>query len=201
MVTLRPYQTDCLQAITGAWRDGVNRLLVSLPTGTGKTVVFAHLPQALGLNRKMLVLAHREELLEQAREKIVAANPEARVEIEQAERKADPGADIIIASVPSIGRNRSKRIEKFDPADFGLLICDEAHHAVAPTYRNVFDHFGLSNGRERPRNQDLLLVGFTATPRRGDHVGLEEVFDEIVYHRSIKEMIRQGYLAPITGYR
>ena len=90
---------------------------------------------------------------------------------------------------------RSKRIERFAPKDFGLLICDEAHHAVAPTYRNVFSHFGL------PDNKDLLLVGFTATPRRGDHVGLEEVFDDIVYHRSIQEMIRERYLCPITGYR
>ncbi len=195
MLTLRLYQTECLEAITQAHREGKNRLLVSLPTGTGKTVVFAHLPQVLELHKKMLVLAHREELLEQAAGKILAANPEARVEIEQAERRADPEADVIVASVPSIGREGSQRIARFDPAEFGLIIADEAHRAIAPTWRNIFDHFGL------PENKEILLVGFTATPRRGDGVGLEEVFDEIVYHRDIREMIREGYLSPITGYR
>ncbi|MBI4332608.1 MAG: DEAD/DEAH box helicase family protein, partial [Chloroflexi bacterium] len=135
MLTLRPYQVECLEAIQIAHSSGKNRLLVSLPTGTGKTVVFAHLPRCLSLHKKMLVLAHREELLEQAAEKIRAANPGARVEIEQSERRANPGADVIVASVPSIGREGSQRIARLNPSDFGLIIADEAHHAITPTWR------------------------------------------------------------------
>ncbi len=198
MITLRQYQQDCLDAILKARKERVLRQLVSLPTGSGKTEIFAQLPATLNkYGGKMLVLAHREELLEQARDKISRANPGVRVEIEQAARVASGNADIVVASVPSIGRGwgENKRINKFAPTDYNAIICDEAHHAVAETYKNVFRYFGV--GQEG----HPFLIGFTATPKRGDGKGLEECFDQIVFHRDIKAMVKEGWLCPINGYR
>ena len=124
---LRDYQIDCQTAIKDSFDKGVNRQLVALPTGTGKTVIFAGLPQTLGVS-KAIVLAPREELLDQARDKIQAVNPDLRVEVEQADRHASAWADIVVASVATIGRKDSPRIERFDPASYPLIICDEAHH-------------------------------------------------------------------------
>ncbi len=198
MITLRQYQQDCLAAILKARLERVLRQLVSLPTGSGKTEIFARLPAILNkYGGKMLVLAHREELLEQAKDKISRANPGVRVEIEQAARRAGPNAEIVVASVPSIGRGwgNNKRISKFRPEDYNAIICDEAHHAVAESYKNVFKYFGVGE-QGRP-----FLIGFTATPKRGDGKGLEECFDQIVFHRDIKTMVQEGWLCPINGYR
>src|SRR5215510_9247759 len=150
---LRPYQEECLDRIRARYREGARRLLVSLPTGTGKTVVFAAMPTFFEMKKRMLVLAHREELLEQAAAKFAATAPELTVGIEQGSRSA-------------------------------------------ATYRRVFDHFELfAEGSKR------LLVGFTATPRRGDNQALSEVFEEIAYARFLPEMVRDGYLCPIRGWR
>ena len=161
----------------------------------GKTVVFSGLPSFLQENRKTLVLAHREELLEQARDKFESVNPGAFVDIEQADRYASDFANIIIASVPTLGRSASTRIQRFWPEQFGLIITDEAHHSIADTYQNIYRYFGL------PERKDLLHVGFTATPKRGDGTGLAETFEEIVYHKDIQWMIDEGYLCRITGRR
>ena len=93
---LRDYQQQCLEAICARFREGVYRQLVTLPTGSGKTVIFAHLPQALGLGRdeRMLTLAHRDELIQQSAAKLRAANPNASVGIEMAERKSDANNEI-----------------------------------------------------------------------------------------------------------
>ncbi len=192
---LRPYQRECIQRIVESYKQNRRRVLVSLPTGTGKTVVFASFPRALRMKKKMLILAHRDELLEQARDKLLMIAPDVRVTIEQAERRADPAAQVVIASVPTLGRSGSKRLEALKPDDFSIVVVDEAHHAVAKTYRRIFDHFALFSGGE------TLLVGFTATPRRGDGRGLGEVFEDIVYARGIEEMIREGWLCSITGWR
>ena len=192
---LRPYQRECIQRIVESYKANRRRVLVSLPTGTGKTVVFASFPRALRMKKKMLVLAHRDELLEQAREKLLHVAPDVPVTIEQAQRHADPAAQVVIASVPTLGRTNSKRLAALDPADFSIVVVDEAHHAVATTYRKIFDHFGLFSPGT------ALLVGFTATPRRGDGRGLGEIFEEIVYARGIEEMMREGWLCPIAGWR
>ena len=192
---LRPYQRECIQRIVESYKANRRRVLVSLPTGTGKTVVFASFPRALKMKKKMLILAHRDELLAQAREKLLNIAPDITVTIDQAERRADPDAQVVIASVPTLGRTGSKRLESLRPAEFSIVVVDEAHHAVAKTYRRIFDHFALFSGG------DTLLVGFTATPRRGDGRGLGEVFEDIVYARGIEEMIREGWLCPITGWR
>jgi len=194
-VGLRPYQRECIQRIIDSYKANRRRVLVSLPTGTGKTVVFASFPRALRMKKKMLILAHRDELLEQARDKLLSHAPDVTVTIEQAERRADPAAQVVIASVPTLGRTGSKRLATFTADEFSIVVVDEAHHAVAKTYRRIFDHFALFAGG------DTLLVGFTATPRRGDGRGLGEVFEDIVYARGIEEMIREGWLCPVAGWR
>lgn len=183
---LRPYQQEALQAIDNAKNKGVRRQLVVIPTGGGKTVVFAELPKKYG---RTLVLAHREELLHQAKEKIEWANPELEVAIEQGQNYAGR-ADIVVASVPTLGRQDSKRLEAYERDYFECVVIDEAHHAAAPSYGRILDHFG-----------DALRIGVTATPQRGDRTRLTDVFDEIVYFKSISDLITEGYLSGLVGYR
>ena len=193
---LRDYQIECLETLLARYRGGKRRELVCLPTGTGKTVIFAAFPRFFKMKKRMLVLAHREELLDQARDKITRANPELKVEIEQAGRRASKGSDVVIASVPTLGRKNSKRLARLDPEEFYLLVVDEAHHSTAATYKRVLEHFGVFKKDTRK-----LLVGFTATPKRGDGEGLDQVFDEIAFSRTLPEMILSGYLAPVAGWR
>jgi superfamily II DNA or RNA helicase len=189
---LRPYQQEAINAIRRAYQQGRRRVLVSLPTGTGKTVIFAGFPGAFRMKRRLLVLAHRQELLEQAADKFRAIDPTLQVAIEQAERRAGD-ARVVIASVPSL---RGARLRALAPEDFYLVVVDEAHHAVAKSYRAIFDHLGLF----APDNK-RLLVGFTATPRRGDRQPLGEVFEEIVFSKGLEEMITAGYLCRVAGWR
>ncbi len=191
-VELRPYQRECLQSLAARYKAGARRLLVSLPTGTGKTVIFAQFPRFFAMKKRLLVLAHRQELLEQAAHKFRATSPSVSVGIEQADREAG-GAQIVIASVPTL---RGSRLAALDPEQFYLVVVDEAHHAVAPSYRAIFEHLGLLGADTRK-----LLVGFTATPRRGDRRALGEVFQEIAYSKGVEEMIRDGYLCRIAGWR
>lgn len=138
----------------------------------------------------------RGSLREQAAAKFEVAAPDLRVGIEQGSRSAPDDARIVIASVPTVGREESSRLLRLDPEQFYLIVVDEAHHAVAATYRRVFDHFGLFE-----KDCQRLLVGFTATPRRGDKLTLAEVFEEIAYARSLPEMVRAGFLCPVRGWR
>ncbi|MEM9456218.1 MAG: DEAD/DEAH box helicase [Myxococcota bacterium] len=196
MFELRPYQRDCLRSIFAAYRAGRRRVLVSLPTGTGKTVVFSEFPRFFRMKRRLLVLAHREELLEQAHHKFRRAHPTLRVEIEQAGRQASAKAQVVIASVPTLGRTDGKRLSRLRREDFFLVVVDEAHHAVAQSYLRIFDHFGL-----REPDTPRMLVGFTATPYRSDKRGLGDVFEDIVFRRDLRQMIREGYLSRIRGWR
>jgi ATP-dependent helicase IRC3 len=196
MLDLRPYQREALRKVYQAYQDGKRRVIVSLPTGTGKTVVFGHFPRFFKMKKRLLVLAHREELLLQAREKFLHIDPELNVGIEQSTSRAPADAKVVIASVPTLGRAGGDRLRQLSPEEFFLIVVDEAHHAVAPTYRRIFEHFGLFD-----RNTLRYLVGFTATPRRGDKQGLGAVFEEVCYARDLREMIADQYLCPITGWR
>ncbi len=193
---LRDYQDECLKAIYERYKAGVRRQLVCLPTGTGKTVIFASFPRFFRMKKRMLVVAHREELLDQARDKILRANPELSVEIEQASRVAGESTDVVVASVPTLGRKNSKRLARLDPEQFYLIVVDEAHHSTAETYRRVLEHFKVFD-EGSPR----LLVGFTATPKRGDGQGLDAVYEEIAFSRNLPEMIMAKHLSPVAGYR
>src|SRR5262249_31948702 len=167
-----------------------------LPTGTGKTVVFAHFPSIFRMKKRLLVLAHREELLLQAEEKFRAADPNLKVGLERAEAYVAPDAQVVIASVPTLARSDGARLARFNPEDFSIIVVDEAHHAVAESYRRIFAHFGLFEPKAT-----RYLVGFTATPRRGDNQGLGEVFQEVCFARDLRQMIGEGYLCQIRGWR
>jgi superfamily II DNA or RNA helicase len=201
-VQLRPYQAECLQAIHAAARRRVWRQLVVLPTGAGKTVVFAHLPGWLRMQKRLLVLAHREELIQQAAAKFKAVDAQLTVGIEQAGQRCQAGHQVVVASVPTLGHPRSGRIERFRPEDFSLVVCDEAHHSTAASYQRVFEYFraGQPGGP--------LLLGVTATPHRGDGVGLQDVYDEVVFERTIRQLMvpdasdpASPYLCPLRAWR
>jgi len=195
-VRLRDYQTEALARVKAAYKSGKRRVLVSLPTGTGKTVVFASFPNELNMRKRLLVLAHREELLLQAEEKFRSIDPGLKVGFERADAYATNDSRVVIASVPTLARSDGARLSRFNPDEFSIVVVDEAHHAVADSYRRIFRHFGLfTPGTSR------FLVGFTATPRRGDNQGLGGVFEEVCYARDLREMIDVGYLCPIRGWR
>jgi len=188
-VQLRSYQQEALDAMLKAESSGIAKQLVVLPTGAGKTVLFAHLPIVRKDSLPMLVLAHRAELLNQAKAKIESMNPNLSVAIEKAENKAGK-VDVVVASVQTLGRGNSNRIEGFDQEYFKTIIIDEAHHAAASSYQKILTYF----------KSDYVL-GVTATPQRSDSVRLVDTFDEIVYYKSIEDLINDGWLCPLIGYR
>lgn len=188
-ITLRPYQQEALQSISKFYDDGIRRQLVVLPTGAGKTVIFSHLPQQMPNHMPMLVLAHRAELLHQAKDKIGWSNPDLNIEIEQGENHAGH-SDVVVASVPTLGRAESERILKYPKDYFKTIVIDEAHHAAAPTYRRILDYFDAE-----------FVLGVTATPQRSDKIRLTDVFDQIVYYKTIQDLIEDKWLCPLVGYR
>jgi superfamily II DNA or RNA helicase len=196
MLNLRDYQVEALARVKEAYKTGKRRVLVSLPTGTGKTVVFAHFPGSFRMKKKLLVLAHREELLIQAEQKFRAVDPGLKIGIERAEDRAPNDSQVVIASIPTLAHSEGARLSRFNPDDFSIVVVDEAHHAVAESYRRIFNHFGLF-----APDTTRYLVGFTATPRRGDSQGLGEVFQEVCYARDLRQMIAEGYLCQLRGWR
>lgn len=169
-IELRDYQHECIDVI-GAQQPGA--YLIKMATGMGKTVTFANVPR----KGKMLILSHREELVNQPLKYF-----DCKTGIEQATHHADQDAQVVSASVQSI----SRRLDWFEPDAFDTIICDEAHHAAASTYRKIFDYF-------KPR----MLLGFTATPNRSDNVRLNDVFSKIIFDRDLKWGIKNGYLSDI----
>jgi ATP-dependent helicase IRC3 len=191
--TLRPYQRDAIEAVLAARRGGARRLLVCLPTGSGKTVVFSHLAKLA--RRQVLVLAHREELLAQAREKIAAALGGSEVvAVEQGARRAPDSAKVIVCSIRSLREERLARLLR--GREVGLVIYDECHHAAADDNLRVLRQLGVFDD-----TWPGTLIGFTATTARGDGKGLDAVFQQIVYARTLPEMIDDGYLASLRGFR
>lgn len=190
--TPRPYQAEAIKALTSGWAAGIsNRLAVVLPTGAGKTVVFANLisellPQLNGM--RALVIAHREELIEQAAAKVRAVRPDLRVGVVKAERDEHQDVDVIVASVQTLAVERRRAAIR----DIGVVIVDECHHAAAPSYMTVLEHFGAWRG--------LRVAGFTATMTRADG-GLADVWQDVVFTLDILEMIEDGYLCDVRGKR
>lgn len=196
---LRPYQLDAIHAIVQRRKAGIKKQVVCLPTGAGKTVIFSEL--ARRAQRRVLILAHREELLTQAKEKLERAlertpssQDHVRVDIEQAMQKAASDAKVVVASLRSLRADRLTRL--LSDEAFGLIIYDECHHAVAEDNQRILESLGVFK-----KDFEGTLVGFTATTRRADGIGLDEVFDEVVYSRSLLDMLKDQYLVPVRGYR
>ncbi|KAK4517541.1 uncharacterized protein ATC70_000880 [Mucor velutinosus] len=201
-VELREYQDRCIKDTLANIKKGNYQQLISLPTGSGKTVVMSNLipliPSPAAKATKVLVIAHRIELISQAKAQISKFNPNLTVEVEQGSNHCDPAAtDIVVASVQSLNSKDKKdkaklRMEKFDPKEFKALIVDEAHHAVAKTYMRVFEYFGVLE-----RASKVLLWGCTATPNRADKKALDPVFGPISFHLGLLEMIDIGHLSDL----
>ena len=186
MIQPRPYQTEALKKVLSKWSEGVTRQLVSLPTGTGKTILFGMTAEAI--RQRTLILVHREELLYQAKSKMRLVYPDADIGILKASERSGLKADICIASIQTAVRH----IPELARRKFKLIICDEAHHAPSKSYKKIFEALGFLGS-----NREKLLLGVTATAYRGDSTGLDEVFQEIVFERSILTMMRAGYLCDI----
>jgi superfamily II DNA or RNA helicase len=178
----RPYQRDAIAAVQGGWTDA-RRQLVVMATGTGKTTVLAGVAEAERKHGRVLVLAHREELLDQAAARFREWT-DLWCSIEQADRRAEPMSDVVIASVQTLARE--SRLRTFDAREFGLVIVDEAHHAPSESYQKVLQHFG-----------DARIAGFTATPDRLDKASLKGTFDRVAYIYEIRDAIGDGWLVPI----
>lgn len=185
-VELRPYQCAAIDAIRQEFIAGKKSTLLVLATGLGKTVVFAEiLRRTAAKGRRGLVVAHREELLKQANGKLAAIGVNAA--IEQAGKRATADAPVVVASVQTL---KGKRLQKFAPDAFDLVVIDEAHHATADGYRAVIEHFPSAR-----------ILGVTATPDRLDGVGLGRVFESCAYKYELHKAIRDGWLAEVRARR
>ena len=194
MFELRPYQAEAKQAILSAWDEGYRKTLLVLPTGCGKTVVFSSVTEnQVNKGHRVLIMAHRGELLDQAADKLKEASGLDSV-LEKAESSClDSFLPVTVGSVQSLAQE--KRLARFPNDYFQDIIVDEAHHCLSDSYRRILDHFPTAN-----------ILGVTATPDRGDMKNLGEFFDSKAYEYSMTEAIREGYLCPIkdsarTGYR
>lgn len=192
---LRDYQEDAVTAAMSAMRGGGSTLLV-MATGLGKTIVFAEVVRrymAQGTGRRALVLAHRQELIHQAADKMRRV-VQCDVEIEMGDLRASENfysrAPVIVSSVQTqvAGRGSTQRMHKFKPEQFGIVIVDEAHHAVGASYRKTLDHFTRGGCR---------VLGVTATPDRADEAALGTIFDSVAFEFGIREGIMGGWLVPI----
>lgn len=184
---LRPYQQSAREAIFEQWENGTKRTLLVLPTGCGKTIVFAKVAEDCVRNgRRVLILAHRGELLEQAADKI-AKSTGLHCATEKAESSSlGSWFRITVGSVQTL--MREKRLNQFAPDHFGTIIIDEAHHCLSNSYQRVLQHF-----------PDADVLGVTATPDRGDMRNLGEYFESLAYEYTLPKAIKEGYLSPIKA--
>ena len=184
---LRPYQEAARAAIHGEWDQGHKRTLLVLPTGTGKTIVFAAVAEdQVRRGERVLVLAHRGELLEQAAQKIGTVSG-LGCAVEKAEQSsAGSWYRITVGSVQTL--MREKRLDRFKPDHYGTIIVDEAHHILSDSYQRVLNHF-----------PDANVLGVTATPDRGDMRNLGQYFDSLAYEYRITQAIKDGYLCKIKA--
>ena len=184
---LRPYQREAEAAILAEWDAGILRTLLVLPTGCGKTIVFSKvIEDRVRAGDRVLVLAHRGELLEQASDKLAQATG-----LRCATEKADESClgswyRVVVGSVQSL--MREKRLSRFAHDYFQTIVVDEAHHVLSDGYQRVLDHFGQAK-----------VLGVTATPDRGDMRNLGQCFQSLAYEYTLPKAIREGFLAPIKA--
>jgi superfamily II DNA or RNA helicase len=203
---LRKYQHEALDAVDRELASGILRTAVVLPTGTGKTVVFSHLiARQVDAGRRVVVLVHRDELAQQAADKVRSVAPGVTVGIVKAELN-EIDAQVLVASVQTLAQAR--RIEQIDPSTIGVVIVDECHHAVARTWIEAltyFGCFGVDDSDETPYWPPRVLaaptpaVGFTATMYRDDGRGLGNVWESVAYEREIEWAVEHGHLTDVRG--
>lgn len=184
---LRPYQNEAKNSIFEEWDKGVNKTLLVLPTGCGKTIVFAKVTEdCVRRGDRVLILAHRGELLDQAADKIKTATGLGCATEKAEETCLGSWYRITVGSVQTL--MREKRLGQF-PADyFKTIIIDEAHHCVSDSYQRVLQHF-----------PNAKVLGVTATPDRGDMKNLGEYFESLAYEYTLPKAIKSGYLSPIKA--
>lgn len=184
---LRPYQQQARDRIHAEWDAGHARTLLVLPTGTGKTIVFASVAaDQVRAGDRVLILAHRGELLEQAADKLQRSTGLVSA-VEKAESTClDSWFRVVVGSVQTL--QRTARLERFPQDYFGTIIIDEAHHAITDGYRRILDYFSGAK-----------VLGVTATPDRGDMRNLGEVFDSLAFEYKLTDAIKEGYLCKIMA--
>lgn len=184
---LRPYQQEARDAVWREWDSGHARTLLVMVTGGGKTIVFARIiADCVMKGKRVLVLAHRGELLEQAADKLEKSTG-LKCSIEKAEQSClDSWYRVVVGSIQSL--QQPKRLEKFDPDYFDTIIVDEAHHCLSDGYQRVLDHFNSAQ-----------VLGVTATPDRGDMRNLGQYFDSLAYEYTLPRAIREGFLCKIRA--
>ena len=184
---LRPYQQQAKDAIFSEWENGIKKTLLVLPTGCGKTIVFAKVAEeCVKGGSRVLILAHRGELLDQAADKI-GKSTGLGCATEKAEQTClGSWIRIVVGSVQSM--MREKRLNQFPNDYFNTIIIDEAHHCISDSYQKVLRHF-----------PDAEVLGVTATPDRGDMQNLGTVFESLAYEYTLPKAIKEGYLSPIKA--
>lgn len=186
-MVLRPYQNQAVQAIRDQWKEGYQKTLLVLPTGTGKTIVFAKVVEEETQDgSKALILAHRGELLEQASTKLMETSG-----LDSALEKAESTSigskkQVTVASVQTL--SQEKRLTSFSKDYFKTIVVDEAHHSMSDSYQRILTHFEGAN-----------VLGVTATPDRSDQRSLSKYFDSKAYEYSMHQAIREGYLCPVKA--
>lgn len=196
MLALRPYQREAIDAVTAAWRRGMVRPAEVLFTGAGKTVIFSHLSVewlAENPGMRVLIIVHTQELLDQALAKLRSVAPGLRVGAVQAQRN-ETLARVIVATVQTLRSPRRRAMIR----NVGLVIVDECHHAVATSYREVLSHFGVL-GLAPGEAARAVCVGYTATMTRADTLALGDIWQDVVYARTIAEGIADGFLVRPKG--
>ncbi len=184
---LRPYQQEAREAVEADWVSGFIRTLVVLPTGCGKTIVFCKIVEDMvRAGCRVLILAHRGELLDQASDKLLKSTG-LRCAVEKAEESClNSWYRVVVGSIQSL--MREKRLEQFSKDYFDVIVVDEAHHCLSDGYQRVLEHFC-----------DAKVLGVTATPDRGDMRNLGQYFQHLAYEYTLPKAIKEGYLSPIKA--
>lgn len=223
-ITLRPYQQECLDAVRAALDRGVSRIGVSSPTGSGKTTIFGELLERIEApsprQHQVIILVSSIQLAQQTAAHVLRRFPDLWVEIEQGQKyRASGYADVTVATWQTLvstekggpGNDMEQlRLEKFDPASFKAVIVDEAHHAASRSWRLVLNHFDPrvrveTDGSIRQRTSDTTdaskqcppIIGFSATFSRHDGLSLGAVFEELVFHKDVLDLIDEQWLSPL----
>jgi len=183
----RPYQIEAKNAIEAEWDKGVKKTLLVLPTGTGKTIVFSKvIEDRVREGERVLVLAHRSELLDQAADKLYKSTGLMTATEKAEESSIGSWFRVVVGSVQTL--MREKRLAQFPADHFGSIIVDEAHHCISDSYQRVLQHFSDAN-----------VLGVTATPDRGDMRNLGSYFESLAYEYTLPRAIKDGYLCPIKA--